>query len=167
MFTCFKFFTTLIHLEAVILLSMSDLPITKKIHQENNKIQIKLWTKEIHMKKCHLIVILKEEQKSLILPMPWFGRTVIRKQTSCFLKFSHSCLISFRTLNVTVTSARTRDGAFSPMLGLATSTTAKLVMGWAIRAQPPKYTLSSSERLVMKRSTYTKIFSVKIPLNCI
>lgn len=85
----------------------------------------------------------------LYVPMPCVGRTVIKKHTSCLRKLSHSYLISFLTLRVTVTSALTHEGAFSPMLGLATSTTAKLVMGCAIRAQPPKYTLPSSARLRM------------------
>lgn len=57
------------------------------------------------------------------------GFTVIKKQTSCFLKFSHSAFISFLTDKLMVTSALTLDGLFSPMFGLATSTTAKLTMG--------------------------------------
>lgn len=80
--------------------------------------------------------------------MPCVGRTVTKKHTSCFRRLSHSCLISLRTLSATVTSARTLDGALSPMLGLATSTTANDWMGWAMRAHPPKYTLPSSALLV-------------------
>lgn len=48
------------------------------------------------------------------LPIGHVGRTVIRKQTSCLRKFSHSALISLRTLKFTVTSALTLEGFFSP-----------------------------------------------------
>ena len=48
------------------------------------------------------------------------GRQQTRKTTSCFLIDSHSVLISFRTLRSMLTSARTRDGRFSPMFGFAT-----------------------------------------------
>lgn len=50
---------------------------------------------------------------------------------------SHSCLIWSCTLRLTVTSARTRAGQLSPILGLATSTMEKAVIIWAILAQPP------------------------------
>lgn len=48
------------------------------------------------------------------LPIGLFGFTVIKKQTSCFLKFSHSAFISGLTERLTVTSALTLLGRFSP-----------------------------------------------------
>ena len=60
-------------------------------------------------------------------------------------KFSHSILTLSFTLKLTETSARTREGCFSPILGLATSTIENVVMGRAIRAQPPNSTCPSSE----------------------
>lgn len=54
------------------------------------------------------------------------------------------------TFRLMVTSARTRVGQFSPMLGLATSTTVKATMGWAIRAQPPNTTPPYSDCLKTK-----------------
>lgn len=74
----------------------------------------------------------------IILPMVLDGWTQTKKQASCFRRFSHSFLISRRTFKCTVTSALTRAGRFSPILGRATSTTVNPMMGWAIRAQPPK-----------------------------
>lgn len=50
----------------------------------------------------------------LHLPIGAVGRTVSRKHTSCFRKFSHSDLISCLTLRFIVTSALTLDGFFSP-----------------------------------------------------
>ena len=60
-------------------------------------------------------------------------------------KFSHSILTLSFTLKLTETSARTREGCFSPILGLATSTIENVVIGRAIRAQPPNSTCPSSE----------------------
>ena len=60
-------------------------------------------------------------------------------------KFSHSILTLSFTLKLTETSARTREGCFSPILGLATSTIENVVIGKAIRAQPPNSTCPSSE----------------------
>lgn len=52
-----------------------------------------------------------------------------------------------RTFKLIVTSALTRMGQFSPMLGLATSTTVKETMGCAILAHPPKTTPPYSDNL--------------------
>ena len=60
-------------------------------------------------------------------------------------KFSHSILTLSFTLKLTETSARTREGCFSPILGLATSTIENVVIGKAILAQPPNSTCPSSE----------------------
>ena len=51
-----------------------------------------------------------------LLPIVSDGRTVMRKQTSCLRRFSHSALISFLTLRFTVTSALTLEGLFSPAI---------------------------------------------------
>lgn len=60
---------------------------------------------------------------------------------------SHSCLMWSLTLRLTVTSARTRAGQLSPMLGFATSTMEKEVICWAILAQPPNTTPPYSDCL--------------------
>ena len=60
-------------------------------------------------------------------------------------KFSHSILTLSFTLKLTETSARTREGCFSPIFGLATSTIENVVIGKAILAQPPNSTCPSSE----------------------
>lgn len=56
-----------------------------------------------------------------------------------------------RTFKLIVTSARTRMGQFSPILGFATSTTVKETMGCAILAHPPKTTPPYSDNLKKKK----------------
>jgi len=63
-----------------------------------------------------------------------------------------------RTFKLTVTSARTRMGQFSPILGFATSTTVKETMGCAILAHPPKTTPPYSDNLKKQTvSSKTKV----------
>lgn len=59
-----------------------------------------------------------------------------------------------RTFKLIVTSALTRMGQFSPMLGLATSTTVKETMGCAILAHPPKTTPPYSDNLRNKTQSF-------------
>lgn len=81
------------------------------------------------------------------------GLTVIKKQASCFLKHSHSTLMSFLTFKLIVTSARTFDGRFSPRFGFPTWMTANLVIGCAIRAHPLNRVEPSSAHQGFSRNT--------------
>lgn len=72
---------------------------------------------------------------------------------------SHSSLMLSRTFKLIVTSARTRIGQFSPILGFATSTTVKETMGCAILAHPPKTTPPYSDSLKKNNNKKNRLVS--------